>query len=146
MSEQPATTTTVAQPETETVANVSQAKTKQVAKKKAPKAAAAAPAAASSTPAPAAAKPAKAAAAKNPKPAANHPKFIEMIVDALRHLNEKSGSSRQAIVKYIVASHKLDVKFVNQHVKLALKNGVKNGALKQSKVKFGSFLRLDVIN
>jgi histone H1/5 len=59
-----------------------------------------------------------------------------MIVDALRKLNEKSGSSRQAIVKYIIANHKLDAKLVNQHVKLALKNGVKNGALKQSKVIF----------
>lgn len=123
MSEQAATTVTV--PETETAANVSQAKTKQAAKKKA-----AAPAAPKSAATP---KPAKSAAPK-PKPAANHPKFIDMIVDALRKLNEKSGSSRQAIVKYIVANHKLDAKFVNQHVKLALKNGVKGGALKQSKV------------
>lgn len=122
MSEQAATTVPVT--ETVTTANVSQAKTKQAAKKKAP----AAPKAA------AAPKPAKAAGAKKPKPAANHPKFIDMIVDALRKLNEKSGSSRQAVVKYIVANHKLDAKLVNQHVKLALKNGVKSGALKQSKV------------
>lgn len=52
---------------------------------------------------------AKPKTAKAAKPAANHPRFLDMIVDALRKLNEKSGSSRQAIVKYIVATYHIGI-------------------------------------
>ena len=72
-------------------------------------------------------------ASGKPKAAAKHPKFINMIAEALKKLNEKSGSSRQAILKYIVATYALDAKVANQHLKVALKNGVKKGSLKQSK-------------
>ena len=62
-----------------------------------------------------------------------HPKFIEMISEAIKKLAERSGSSRQAIVKFIVANYQLDEKLVNTHTKLALKSGVKSGAFKQPK-------------
>lgn len=62
-----------------------------------------------------------------------HPSFIAMISDALINLADSRGSSRQAIVKFIVNNYKLEEKFVNQHTKIVLKNGVKSGNLKQSK-------------
>lgn len=63
----------------------------------------------------------------------NHPKFIDMIVEGLQKMNEKSGSSRQAILKFIVSNYPVDQKLANQYVKIALKNGVKSGLLKQLK-------------
>jgi len=68
-----------------------------------------------------------------PKAKPTHPKFFDMIAESLKKLGEKSGSSRQAIVKYIMANYAIDEKTCNQHTKLALKAGVKSGNLKQSK-------------
>lgn len=64
-----------------------------------------------------------------------HPKYSEMVQQALVALKERGGSSRQAVLKYIMANFKVagDENMVNAHVKMALKAGVKNGALKQSK-------------
>ena len=62
-----------------------------------------------------------------------HPTFLQMITEAITRLNERSGSSRQAILKFIVANFKIEEKFGSQHVKLALKNAVKVGTLKQVK-------------
>jgi hypothetical protein len=81
--------------------------------------------------------PKKAAAAK-PKIAkkpAEHPKYTEMIAAAVGSLKERGGSSRQAILKYIVKHYNVgkDERVVNQHLKMALRAGVKKGALKQSK-------------
>lgn len=78
-------------------------------------------------------------AAKDPKPdiepvkKSSHPKFIEMVIDGIKKLNERTGSSRQALLKYIIATYELDPKLANQHLKVALKNGIKNGQVKQSK-------------
>ncbi|KAI0233309.1 Histone H1-delta, partial [Lamellibrachia satsuma] len=78
--------------------------------------------------------PKKAASAKRKKPAA-HPKYTEMIAAAVGSLKERGGSSRQAILKYILKNFNVaeDECVVNHHLKMALKAGVKNGALKQSK-------------
>jgi len=48
---------------------------------------------------------------------------------------ERGGSSRHAILKYIVTHYKLgqDERAINAHLKLALRAGVKSGLLKQSK-------------
>lgn len=67
-----------------------------------------------------------------PKKPAAHPKYIEMITAAITALKERSGSSRQAIVKYIKANFKV-AEAADVHVKLALKRGVSNGTLKQVK-------------
>ena len=75
------------------------------------------------------AKPKKAAAPKKP---ADHPKYIDMIVAAITALKERSGSSRQAILKYIQEHYKVGDS-ANTHLKLALKRGVTGGALKQVK-------------
>jgi len=83
-----------------------------------------------------AAAPKKAASgAKKAKSAGNHPKYSEMVQQALSTLKERGGSSRQAILKYIVKNFQVgnDEAVVNQHLKVALKNGVKNDSLKQSK-------------
>lgn len=73
----------------------------------------------------------KVAAKKAPKKS-DHPKYIEMIVAAIGSLKERSGSSRQAIQKYVVANYKVGDGAGN-HLKLALKRGVSGGSLKQVK-------------
>ena len=50
-------------------------------------------------------------------------------------VQERGGSSRQALLKYIVKHYNVghDERAVNAHLKMALRAGVKNGTLKQSK-------------
>merc|ERR1712228_913712 len=73
--------------------------------------------------------PKKKAAAKKP---AAHPSFNEMVAAAIAALKERSGSSRQAIVKYIKANFKVKDN-ADVYVKMALKRGVTSGALIQVK-------------
>merc|ERR1712018_491140 len=57
-----------------------------------------------------------------------------MVKAAIVALKEKKGSSRQAIIKYILANYKIDdAAKVNTRVKIALKNGLKAGTLKSAK-------------
>ena len=79
--------------------------------------------------------PAKKAAPKKAKAPAAHPKYSEMVCTAVNALKERGGSSRQAILKYIVKNFNVskDEKSVNVHLKMALRAGVKNNSLKQSK-------------
>ena len=58
-----------------------------------------------------------------------------MVVSAIDALKERTGSSRQAIVKYIMAHFKVgaDQKAINSRVKVALRSGVKAGTFKQVK-------------
>lgn len=74
-------------------------------------------------------------AAKAVKKPTDHPKYSEMVQQALSTLKERGGSSRQAILKYIVKNFKVgnDENIVNTHLKMALRAGVKNASLKQSK-------------
>merc|ERR1712018_822505 len=89
-----------------------------------------------------AAKPAAKKATK-PKAPAAHPAFTVMVGKAIAALAEKGGSSKIAIVKYIMANYKVsdDKDKVNARVKTALKAGLKSGALKLAKGKSvsGSF-------
>ena len=70
-----------------------------------------------------------------PKTPAAHPKYSDMIKAAVSSLKERGGSSRQAILKYVMAHYKVgnDQKKVNSRVKVALKSGLKSGALKHAK-------------
>ncbi|KAL7635448.1 UNVERIFIED_CONTAM: hypothetical protein RMT77_014517 [Armadillidium vulgare] len=74
---------------------------------------------------------------KKPKakktPTSTHPKYTTMIAEAIGALKERTGSSRHAIVKYIVANYKIDEKTANSRVKLALRREVQSGSLKQVK-------------
>ena len=83
----------------------------------------------------------KAKKASKPKKPAAHPKYSEMIAKAVADLKERGGSSRQAILKYIMKNFNVgkEEKAVNSRLKLALRSGVKKGGLKQSK---GEFLLL----
>merc|ERR1719323_1818678 len=55
-----------------------------------------------------------------------------MVKAAIAALKERNGSSRQAIVKYVMANYKVgnDQKPVNSRVKMALRNGSAKGVLK----------------
>lgn len=68
-------------------------------------------------------------AAKKP---AEHPKYEEMINAAIKELKERSGSSRQKIVKYIQEHYKVGDN-VGVQVKLNLKRLVASGKLIQAK-------------
>ena len=75
-------------------------------------------------------------ATKKPKVAKKeptHPKYSEMVISAITALKERTGSSRQAILKYIIATYNLDEKVATTHVRRALVQGVVKGVLKQVK-------------
>merc|ERR1711944_262865 len=57
------------------------------------------------------------------KPAA-HPPYANMIVAAIKALKDKKGSSRQAILKHVVANNKVDAAKAGVRVKLALRKMV----------------------
>jgi len=63
----------------------------------------------------------------------SHPKYSDMVKAALKSLNDRGGSSRAAILKYVLANYSLDPVQANQHLKVALKNGVKSKSFKQTK-------------
>merc|ERR1712002_1196977 len=72
--------------------------------------------------------------AKAPKKPSTHPKYSVMIAAAIAALKERTGSSRQAILKYVIANNKgVEEKTAAVQLKLALKRGVASGALKQVK-------------
>merc|ERR1712158_48353 len=77
-----------------------------------------------------AAKPKKVA---KPKAPAAHPKYSVMIAAAIAALKDRTGSSRQAILKYICANYKVDAAKAGQHLRMALKAGIKKGTLKMAK-------------
>merc|ERR1711970_1125218 len=84
-----------------------------------------------------AASPAPAKKAKAPKkkatPAA-HPAYGVMVKAAIVELKEKKGSSRAAILKYILANYKIaDEKKGAVRVKLAIRKALESGALTQAK-------------
>lgn len=83
--------------------------------------------------APAATKASPKKKASKPKKPAAHPKYCDMIKAAITSLKERGGSSRQAILKYICANYKVDGDKAKNHLKIALRAGIKNGTLKQSK-------------
>ena len=76
----------------------------------------------------------KVAKPRKPTKPADHPKYNVMIAAAITSLKERGGSSRQAVLKYIMANYKVgnEVAKINARVKTALKAGVKAGTLKQA--------------
>jgi histone H1/5 len=76
--------------------------------------------------------PKKEAAKPKAKSKPKHATFNEMVSEAIKNLADRSGSSRQAILKYISANFQIDPKTVNQHLKAALVNGIKNNAFKRT--------------
>merc|ERR1712168_948833 len=74
----------------------------------------------------------KAKKAAKPKAPAAHPKYSVMIAAAITALKSRTGSSRQAILKYIVANYKVDAANAATQVRLALKRGLAKGTLKKA--------------
>merc|ERR1711937_1125933 len=66
--------------------------------------------------------------ASKPKAPAAHPKYSVMIAAAITALKDRTGSSRQAILKYICANYKVDAAKAAVQIRLALKRGVGKGA------------------
>merc|ERR1719411_1188846 len=77
-----------------------------------------------------AAKPAK---KKAPAKKAAHPPYKTMIAAALKGLKERGGSSRQAILKHVVANNKVDAAKAAVHLRLALKRGLAKGTVVKAK-------------
>ena len=71
--------------------------------------------------------------ATKPKVPAAHPKYSVMIAAAVKTLKDRTGSSRQAILKYIGANYKVDATKAGVHLRMALKRGVAAGNLKMAK-------------
>merc|ERR1712206_73824 len=68
-----------------------------------------------------------------PAKKASNPKYSVMIAAAITSLKDRTGSSRQAILKYICANYKVDAAKAAVQVRLALKRGVAKGALKMAR-------------
>ena len=94
--------------------------------------------------APAAANPAQVApkktksATKKPRTKPIHPRTSEMVVNAIKSLKERGGSSLHAIKKYIAANHKVDSEKLSPFIKKYLKSAVAAGELVQTKGKGAS--------
>merc|ERR1712144_197364 len=67
------------------------------------------------------------------KAPAAHPKYSVMIPAAIAGLKDRSGSSRQAILKWIKANYKVEHPQAGQHLNMALKAGVKKVTLKMAR-------------
>merc|ERR1711963_607168 len=76
---------------------------------------------------------AKTKKAAKPKAPAAHPKYSVMIAAAITALKERTGCSRQAILKYVIANYKVDAAKAAIHLRTALKAGIKKGSLKMAK-------------
>ncbi|KAE9413060.1 hypothetical protein Angca_003764, partial [Angiostrongylus cantonensis] len=72
---------------------------------------------------------------KEAKKASSHPAYSAMIRKAVSELEEKSGSSRAAILKFILSRYKLGVNItrINFHLRVLLNKAVVKGELKQVK-------------
>ncbi|XP_043468068.1 histone H1A, sperm-like [Leptopilina heterotoma] len=88
---------------------------------------------AESTVAPAVAPSEGAAKSKQPRVKAAHPPASEMVVAAITHLNEKGGSSLQAIKKFIAGKYVVDVERQATFIRKYLKAAVANKTLIQTK-------------
>jgi histone H1/5 len=71
--------------------------------------------------------------ATKPKAPAAHPKYSEMITASITALKDRTGSSRQAILKHVCANYKVDPAKAVVQVRLALKKAVAAGSLKMAK-------------
>ena len=75
---------------------------------------------------------------KKPRTKPVHPRTSEMVVNAIKSLKERGGSSLQAIKKYIAANYKVDSEKLSPFIKKYLKSAVASGELVQTKGKGAS--------
>merc|ERR1712192_254626 len=69
------------------------------------------------------------------KAAPSHPAYSVMITAAVGALKDRTGSSRQAILKYICANYKVEEKKATVQTRLALKRMISGGELRMAKDK-----------
>ena len=67
------------------------------------------------------------------KKSSDHPTYAQMISAAILTLKDRTGSSRQAIAKYVCANYKVDADKAAVHLRKALKKGVEDGVFKKAK-------------
>jgi hypothetical protein len=75
---------------------------------------------------------------KKPRTKPVHPRSSEMVVNAIKSLKDRGGSSLQAIKKYIAANYKVDSEKLSPFIKKYLKTAVASGELVQTKGKGAS--------
>ena len=67
------------------------------------------------------------------KKSSDHPTYAEMISSAISNLKDRTGSSRQAISKFVCANYKVDADKAAAHLRRALKKGVEDGVFKTAR-------------
>lgn len=82
-------------------------------------------------------KPAK-SKAKAQRTKSAHPPTSEMVINAIKELKDRKGSSLQAIKKYIVSTYKVEREKVAPFIRRYLKAAVTSGAVVQTKGKGAS--------
>jgi len=82
-------------------------------------------------------KPAKKKSARGDKKSApmTHPPFLKMVKEAVSKLNDRKGSARVTILKYIMANYRLELEEakIKNFLNKALKKGLESEELKNSK-------------
>ena len=67
------------------------------------------------------------------KKSSDHPTYAEMISAAILSLKDRTGSSRQAIAKYVCANYQVDADKAAFHLRRALKKGLEDGVFKTAR-------------
>merc|ERR1712002_422322 len=73
-----------------------------------------------------------AGAKKGPKVEVKKLTYLEMVTEAIKVLKDRTGSSRQAITRYIIETHKVDAAKAI-HLRKAIAHGIEKGILKQAR-------------
>merc|ERR1712215_483355 len=71
-------------------------------------------------------------AKKGIKAEAKKMSYLDMVTDAITTMKDRSGSSRQAITRHVLETHKVDVAKVI-HIRKAIAHGIEKGILKQAR-------------
>merc|ERR1712058_119682 len=71
-------------------------------------------------------------AKKGTKAEAKKMSYLEMVTDAITTMKDRSGSSRKAITRHILETHKIDDAKVI-HIRKAIAHGMEKGILKQAR-------------
>merc|ERR1711942_546465 len=71
-------------------------------------------------------------AKKGTKAEAKKMSYLEMVTDAITTVKDRSGSSRKAITRHILETHKIDAAKVI-HIRKAIAHGMEKGILKQAR-------------
>merc|ERR1712098_721909 len=69
---------------------------------------------------------------KGTKAEAKKMSYLEMVTDAITTMKDRSGSSRKAITRHILETHKIDAAKVI-HIRKAIAHGMEKGILKQAR-------------